>query len=193
MTWRSQLATASLMLAVGCGDNIKLASDAQQQPDVDAAKMSSPCWLDTYTPGGSVELGTGELQFTPMGDQVALEYGSQLGFDIPVNSRITGMLPGNPSDPLDPNNPRTRFHGYFMDTGAAINPGRCGIRLGYVPSSASTFDLVHGGAILFDTSLTGTDLFGRQVLVVLEVIDSAGNYATTQKVVTCEPPPGWPM
>lgn len=147
-----------------------------------------PCWLDTYTPAGTVTLGTGATQYMPMPDMVPLEYGSQDGFDIPVNAQITGLLGGNPSNPLDPSNPRTRFHGFFTD-GSPINPGNCGIRIGYQADGT----MAHGSAILFDTSLQMCDLFGLQVHIVVEIIDSAGHYATDQKDVICEPPPGWMM
>ena len=157
------------------------------------SRMSTPCWLDTYTPGGAVQLGTGATTFIAMPDNIELEYGTQNGFDIPVNAQMTGLMPGTPNDPLDPNNPRTRFHGYFVDTGVLANPGRCGVRLGYAPSTGGWYSMVHGSSVVFDPALTGKDLFGRQVRVVLEVIDGAGNYATTEKIVTCQPPPGWTM
>ena len=185
--------TVLLSGAIGCGNNASTPDDAVDASILIDSPMSSPCWLDAHTPGGTVQLGTGTFQYTPMADHVALEFGTQLGFDIPVHAEMTGLLPGNPKDTLDPSNPRTRFHGFFVDTGESINPGRCGMRLAYVPAAGSAYDLLRGSAILFDVTLTEADLFGREVRVVVEVIDSNANYAMDEKIVICDPPPGWPM
>ena len=190
---RIYVAIVLLSSVLGCGDDGPSTTpmpDSSTDVSIDAP-MSAPCWFDTYTPAGTIALGTGN-DYVPMGDHVNLEYGSQNGFHIPVHARITGLAPGNPTDPLDEGNPRTRFHGFFVATGEPVNPGRCGIRLGYVPNGGA-FDLARGSAILFDTALTGVDLFGIQVRVVVEIIDASGNYAIDEKVVTCDPPIGWSM
>lgn len=177
--------------AIGCGGPASHADDGGDDvadASIDSPK-SRPCWLDTYTPAGSIKLGTGANQYIPMPDHIALEFGTQLGYDIPVHAEMMGLMPGNPIDTLDPANPHTRFHGFFVDTGDPVNPGRCGTSLGYKPAAGGAFDLVTGAAVIFDNSLTATDLMGRQVRVVVEIIDAAGNYATDEKIVTCDIPP----
>jgi hypothetical protein len=155
---------------------------------------SGPCWpMDATTPGGSVELGTGFDTFEPMPDQIALEYGPQGGFDIPARSRMTGMAPGDPSNVLDPKNPRTRIRSFFVDTGAPNTNGTCGGRFGYVADTtpSGSYDMPYYVQVEWDTSLLAADLFGKQFLVVLEVIDGNGLYAIDQKTVTALPPPNW--
>jgi hypothetical protein len=205
---RSTSALVACVVAVGCGSGGGNAP--HDSVPIDTAPQ--PCWLDTYTPGGSVELGTGIVQYMPMPDTIELEYGTQVvGYDMPVSAQITGLVPGNANDPTDPANPRTRFHGFFYDTPTAcgpgntcatgqqcvsgnclvpVNAGKCGARLGYVPASGSTttYNLARSLAIPFDSSLKYADVQGRKILVVVEIIDSQGLYATAQKLVTCSAP-----
>jgi hypothetical protein len=152
------------------------------------APPAGPCWpFDTATPGGSIQLGTGD-SFVAMPDEVKVHFGTQLGYDIPVNARVTGMVPGNPNDVLDPINPRTRFRAFFVDTGEPINPAVCPIRIAYEQKPSGDFDLSFASAVLFEVGLPEDQIFGRQVRVVVEIIDNNKLYATDEKVVTCRPP-----
>lgn len=197
-----------LVALAGCGHNAAT-SDAGSGSGSDAL-ISQPCWVDQHTPGGSVALGTGITDYVPMPDMVELEYGTQAaGYDLPVNSKIDGLVPGNPDDPLDPINPRTRFHVYFLDSSGTcdpmnsctapadclngacltpINPSHCGSRLGYI-ASGSDYVLGHALAMAFDNGLMQSDLQGKQVIVTVEVVDSVGNYSMDQKMVTLIAPP----
>ena len=190
---------AALVAMSGCGDNIQLAPDAYVSP---------PCWRDTHTPSGTVTLGTGISEFVPMPDSVELEYATQAaGYDLPVNARISGLIPGDPHDVLAPSNPRTRFKIYFVDqnstpcdpmgacvasgicfNGSCLTPttqGRCGSSIGYVPAAAGNgYELGHALAVEFDNSLSQADLQGKRLLVTVEVLDASDHYATDQKVIT---------
>ena len=150
-------------------------------------------------------LGTGVSTYEPMPDMVALEYGTQAaGYDLPVHAKISGLAPGNPLDALERGNPWTRFHVYCLDSSGScdatttctvpadcfggqcltpVNPGHCGSRIGYV-ASGSDYVLGHSLAMAFQNGLTQSDLQGKQVLVTVEVEDSAGHYAMDQKTVT---------
>jgi hypothetical protein len=182
----------ALVLLAGCGDNTQVTLD--DAPVVVDVPPSGPCWFDPpYNPAGSIVLGTGSMTFEPMPDMPNLEPpGQQVpSYDLAVNAQMTGLEPGNPIDPLDPHNPRTRFRGVFVDTGASIYPalGPCGVRVAYSPASGATFELSRGTPLVFDPALTGTDLFGREVRVTVEIIDANMHYAIDEKVVTLQPPP----
>jgi hypothetical protein len=112
-------------------------------------------------------------------------------FDLAVNAQMTGLVPGNPLDVLDPSNPHTRFRGFFVDTGESVYPavGPCGVRLAYMPVDATTYTMVRGTPLPFDPIYTGTDLFGRQVHIILEIIDANMHYAIDERTVTLQPPP----
>jgi hypothetical protein len=147
-----------------------------------------PCWpVEGTTPSGVIQLGTGEDFFSPMPDDLPVVFGPQSGYHMPVHARVTGLVPGNPSDVLDPSNPRTRFRAFFVDTGEPVNPAVCPIRIPYEPSG-SDFDLISGTAILFEVGLPEAEIFGREIRIVVEVIDAQRAYATAEKVVTCRPP-----
>ena len=177
------------LLSSACGHStvadVATTTDAAEAAEAaDAAEMVSPqpCWLDTYTPGGTVELGT-------MPDTVHIAIWGQGGYVIETHARITAMIPGNADDVLDPTDPRTRFNAYWVETGQPIFvPVRCATRLGYAPSSvAGSYDMAMGTAVPFDFGLSDADIVGKQVRVVVEVIDANGLYATAEKVVTCGP------
>jgi hypothetical protein len=172
-----------LCSTIGCGHEARAVSDAAIAP-LDAA----PCWFDTYTLGGTVELGTGDVQaaFTPMPDSVPIIPTPQLGYAIMVDAQMTGMIPGNVNDLLDPSNPRTRFQAFFVDTGAQATSGHCGIRLAYRSSNGTDFELPEVTTLPFAIGVTESELVGRQLRVVVEIIDAASTYARDEKVITCQ-------
>jgi hypothetical protein len=191
--WRLALVTIAL---VACGDNYNPVGQPDADSGIDAQNLPHKwCWKDFYAYGGTLALGTGQ-PFMQMPDPLPTHYGTQNGFDIPVNARITGLQPGNPSDPLDLANPHTRFRAYYVDTGAPIaTGGSCGISVGYAPSSTTpgAYELALPSAIEFPVGLPESEIFGRQVYVLAEIIDAAGYYAVEEKLVTLAPPPGWTM
>ncbi|MDB4961848.1 MAG: hypothetical protein JWP01_1847 [Myxococcales bacterium] len=171
---------ALTVVVAGCSD----------QPGAPDARP--PCWIpEATTPGGSLELGTGEFGFEPMPDPLRVVYGSQGGFHMVVNTRVTGMLAGNPSDVNDPGNPRTRFRAFFVDTGVNVNGAECPIRLAYKPSAGSTQELLVSSAILFEIGYPEHLIFGREIRIEAEIIDAAGTYARDEKTIRCAAPEGW--
>jgi hypothetical protein len=162
-------------------------------PTPDAPR--GPCWsTEGSVPRGTITLGTGQMTYKPMPAQQPLEYGPQGGFDIQVNAQMTGLKPGNPSDILDPLNPRTRFRVFFVDTGESINRGVCPYRLAYVPIGGDVFVLQVGTAILYEVCYGSQGILNRDVRVELEILDSDGGYARTEQIVTPIAPvdEGWP-
>ncbi len=159
------------------------------------ARPSSECWPAADAPlKGSIELGTGEGGFEPMPDEVRLVYGPQGGFHIVGHARITGLTPGNLVDPADPSNPTTRFRAIFVDTGESTNPDvsatSCGLRLGY-QTSGSTATFPSFVEIRYDVALAPSQIFDRDVRVIVEIIDSTGGYARDEKIVTPHEPENW--
>jgi len=187
---RSALALCGVLAA--CGDNQAPSTDAPLDgPDASIdASIRGPCWpVDTSTPGGDVELGTGYDAYRPMPDVLHLVYGDQGGYHIEARSRVHGMVAGDPANILNPINPRSRFRAFFMDTGEPINPTVCPVRLAYLPAAdGDGLVLAASIEIRFDTSLTTDQIFDKQYRVIVEVIDADGKYAMAEKVITAVAP-----
>jgi hypothetical protein len=189
-------ATVGLVLVavVGCKAHHGIGTDSGN-PGGDAPSDSfvySACWPATYTPSGSVQLGTGSTSFETMPSMLPLQYATQsAGYGFPVQARVSmsAFQPGDFSNPLDPNNPRTRFSASFADNGDVICTPSCD-RHAYVPSpgGGGTYDMYFGGYIEFSNAISGSAIFGRPVTVIVEVIDSNSDYATSQQTITVEQP-----
>jgi hypothetical protein len=178
--------------ACGQRDEPPLEIDAAQlEPDA----SSGPCWpTEGLQPRGTIEPGIGD-QYQPMPDEVPLFYGAQGGFGMRVHARMTGLVPGNPSDILDPSNPRTRFRTFFVDTGLPTNEGGlCPFRHAYVPDGNGGYVVQTGLALVFNTCWGSQGLIGNPIRVELEIIDADGGYARTEKIVSPIAPTedGWP-
>src|SRR5262249_29652407 len=150
--WRLLVAPAGLLpwlLLCTCHKGGGETIDAPvMEPD---GGMTGPCWpADGTQPRGTIELGTGTTTYMSMPGQLELEYGTQGGFDIQVNAKMSGLQPGNPAVILDPSNPRTRFRGFYVDTGGPINNGLCPFRLGYVPAGGDMYVFPMGARLLYD-------------------------------------------
>jgi hypothetical protein len=159
-----------------------------------SASDAGACWpIGKTTPNGTQQLGIGTGDFIPMPDEVNLEYGTQGGFDVPTRGLITGLNPGDPTNVLDPSNPKSEYHAYLMNGQLAYDNGPCPTTLGYIPNPAgegylspSTFQA------RFFECMGPAQLFYKQFMVQGQVIDSTGGYAMAEKVVTVLPPVGWP-
>lgn len=179
-----------LVTSAACGGGAAT-NDAGEDARTDAPP--GPCWpIDGTTPRGTIQLGADEGMFVPMSDELRVVYGPQGGFHMPVHARATSIVPGNPADVFDPSNPRTRFHASFDDTGERITLSECGVRLAYEPATGAEYEMQYGHAVLFDVLLGECEVFDQRVRITLEVIDAAGSYARTEKVITTRAPIDWP-
>ncbi len=177
------------VMGAGCGEDPAGTPDGMPEPD----GPPGPCWPDQPPPpqGGTAVLGTGRDGFEPMPDELPLEYGAQDGFMLITNVRMSGFVPGNPQDVLDPKNPRTRVRAYFDDTNEPLNYYiTCPFRTAYVPDGAE-YRLIEAVPIVFETCWRSVHLFDRKVRIELEVLDGTGAYATDVKVVTAVRPTGF--
>jgi hypothetical protein len=153
--------------------------------------IRGPCWpLETSTPGGEVEVGTGVDDYAAMPDSLPLVFGEQGGYHITARSRIRGMNPGpRPPDVLSPSNPRTKFHALALEDGAPVGETPCPYRMYYSPASDGDGDVLPGYVeIRFDTALQLEDIVDKQYNVIVEVIDIDGHYAKAEKVITATAP-----
>jgi hypothetical protein len=153
--------------------------------------MQGPCWpIDTSTPGGEVEVGTGVDAYEPMPDSLPLVYGEQMGYHITARARMRGMNPGpRPSDVLSQLNPRSKFNAIPLDTGVPISNTPCPYRIFYEPAPDGDGDVLPAYIeIRFDTSLVLADIVDKQYRVIVEVIDADGKYAKAEKVITAIAP-----
>jgi hypothetical protein len=176
--------TCIAVVVAACGDS------SSGPPD--AFVDTGPCWpVDTSVAGGAIALGTGD-PYAALPDEVRLQY-YQRGdlFFVSLTARVSAIEPGNMNDVGDPINPRTRFRGYWVDTGEMITPlpRTCPIRIGYRPSAEpGTFELSGKSGVEFPSGLKGSQLFGRQIRLEVEIIDSAHSYARDEKIVTVREP-----
>jgi hypothetical protein len=100
------------------------------------------------------------------------------------------MPPGNPDDPFDRENPRTKIQARIDELGLVLPRGvDCPASLGYVQGpQAGTFDLIHSLRAGFGmTPLADVD--GKQAVVTVEVVGSNGLYAKAEKTITIAIPP----
>jgi hypothetical protein len=187
----SGLAIACFVAATAACGNPAVVVDAAIEPLADAVDAPRPsCWpMDTASPRGSIELGTGST-YRPMPDELPLVFGDQSGFHIEARSRIQGLEHGDPVDVSNPTNPRTRFRAFFTTGPLAGQPNvgtPCATRVGYLPDGTFLWTV----EVRFDTTLGPADLFDKQFRVVVEIIDSTGAYAIDEKLVTARAPIGW--
>jgi hypothetical protein len=168
--------STSLLLAA-CGGNASPAVDA------------GPCWPLSATPGGQVEIGTGDLTFEPLPATLNIITSSaQSDPYVLVLPRIHDLPPGNPDNILDPGNPKTMIN--LVVNGLTFPMGvDCPASRPYVavPGMPGTFDMdqaIHVG--FFDTPLD--QVSGMQGRLTVEVVGSDRRYAKDEKLVTVMAP-----
>jgi hypothetical protein len=166
---------ASLVFA-SCGSNDSPVADA------------GPCWPLNATPGGQVELGTGDITFAPMPDMIAIISSvSQSDPYLQVHSRIRGLPPGDPENIFDPRNPKTKVSAVIADLALTLGV-ECPASLGYIASPSSPqsgdFDLSPHSLRLGFGSFPFEQAVGKQALITIEVVGSNGRYAKAEKLVT---------
>lgn len=173
-----RVVNSALGSAFGAG--LLLASCGGNGGTVDAG----PCWPLNAKPGGQVELGTGDIDFEPMPAMLSIVMnGSQSDPFLQVHSRIRGLPPGNPDDPFDSHNPKTKVGATIADLGLVLGVD-CPASLGYIPSSeAGAFDMLHSLRLGFGTRPLD-QLSGKQIRITIEVVGSNGLYAQDEKLVT---------
>jgi hypothetical protein len=155
------------------------------------APQDAACWpIEDTTPGGAVELGTGDLQWIPAPSMLQLQMGFQKAGFLFINSRIQGLEPGDPSNFLNESNPRTRFRGTLAD--GTVVGGDCPSRVGYQSRSDGHGYWQNGQMLVFLPFEVEQKANNTNVLVTLEVIDSAHHYAKDEKTIFVTPRPPAP-
>lgn len=139
------------------------------------------------TPGGEVEIGTGDITFQPLGDTLPIITSSaQSDPFVQVHARIRDLPPGNFDNLFDPHNPRTRVR--LEIDGAAMPISVDCARLGYVEASEpGAFDLkqsLHVGFGLMPIE----PFIGKQTRVIVEVLGANRRSARDEKIVTLVAP-----
>jgi len=159
-------------LSTGCGGGGDPGNDGNDGDDGDDGGDG-----DSGGPVGSVELGTGTTAFEPIGEEsdLVLVAGPQGGHHFVVHARISGLDPGDPSQPGLVSNPATRFSVTDED-GARLELEMYPYRLGY--------ELVDGdyvlpsGRIVQVEEASVASLYGSRARIEVEVTDVDGRSAT---------------
>jgi hypothetical protein len=160
---------AAAALSAGCGGGGDPGDDGDDGADGDSG--------DSGGSGGSVELGTGTTAFEPVGEEseLVLVAGPQGGHHFVVHARISGLDPGDPSQPGLVSNPATRFSVTDED-GARLELEMYPYRLGY--------ELVDGhyvlpsGRIVQVREAAVPSLYGSRAHIEVEVTDAEGQTAS---------------
>jgi hypothetical protein len=176
---------ASLLLAA-CGDSgPPTACGVSSGPVL----PMEPCWPVDVTPGGQVELGTGDITFEPLPDTLEIITSSaQSDPFVNVHARIRDLPPGNPCDIFDPHNPRTKVR--LVVNGLTFPMGvDCPATLGYTAARGEpgAFDLVSSLHVGFGDTKPD-QVSGMQAQITVEVVGSDGRYAKDEKLVTLMAP-----
>lgn len=145
------------------------------------------CWPLASQPGGTAEVGTGDIAFEPLAGTVTVVRNvSQSDPYIEVHSRIHGIPPGNPQDFFDPTNPKTKVSVAIDELGLTLGV-ECPASIGYVPSPADAtgFDMLHSlrvglGSVPLD------QVSGKTARITVEVVGSNQHYATDSQTVVIQ-------
>ncbi|HWU86838.1 MAG TPA: hypothetical protein VN253_06170 [Kofleriaceae bacterium] len=166
------VALGASMLLASCGDDQALPADG------------GPCWPLKASPGGEVQLGTGQIAFQPMPDTLAVVInGSQSDPFLEVHARIRGFPPGDPDNAFDPHNPKTKVSATIEALNLALGV-ECPASLGYVAGPESgTYDMVHSLRIGLGLLPLG-QVSGQQARITVEVVGSNSRTARDEKLVT---------
>ena len=166
------------MLLAACGDDGGTAADSG----------GGPCWPLEASPGGEVELGTGEIDFEALGSTIIIvRNASQSDPFMQLHSRIRGMPAGDPNDPFDPRNPKTKVAVVIDELSLTLGV-ECPASLGYVASpEAGAYDMVHSLRIGFGIFPTDQAV-GKQARITIEVVGSNRLYAKDERTVTLTAP-----
>lgn len=151
------------------------------------------CWpVESSTPGGTIEIGTGLDGFEPLPDSLRFTLGGQGGTFLLFNARMKGLDPGNPDCFLAPGNPRTRFIVTLQDGTQVGN--ECPGTVGYKPSASGDGynERAQGQMIPFLPFELGEKAFNTEVDVKVEIIDDQGHYAMDEGTVFAKAPTGYP-
>lgn len=140
------------------------------------AALLSLLLMGCPTAGGdpAIELGTGEIEFTPLsdGDELLIVFGPQGGYHVEGAFRVAGVDPGDRNDLTEPRNPRMEFD-LVTEGGTLVMIGEIQQGLDDAPSSAAPYthellgrrvilDIVNdqiynGDAATFSVELTDAD------------------------------------
>lgn len=166
-----------LLLLGACGGNGG-AVDARVVVD------AGPCWPLPSTPGGEVELGTGDIDFVPLGDTLeVISSPAQSDPFVQVHARIRDLPPGDADDIFAPGNPKTKASLVIESLGMTIGVD-CPATLGYAAAAEpGAFDMVHSLHVGFGF-MPIDQVPGKQGRVTIEVVGSDGHYAKAEKLVT---------
>jgi hypothetical protein len=161
-----------MLLLAACG--------GEADPPVDAG----PCWPLNATPGGEVEIGTGDIDFEPLSDTLEIiSSPAQSDPFVEIHSRIRGLPPGDPDDILSTANPKTKINLVIESLGLTLGVD-CPANFGYVAATEpGAFDMVHSLHVGFGF-MPIDDVPGKQGRITIEVVGSNRRYAKAEKLVT---------
>ena len=137
-----------------------------------------------------MEVGTPD-PFEPLEDDgsITLVIGAQGGVHIDAQSRVRGLMPGNPHDPFDPLNPYTLFSVHDEEE-QSLSSIVCAFRTPYDTEVAEGEPrLLTSSVVLFldpahVSPFDAADRIGTRLRVGVEVIDGEGRHAADAHWVT---------
>jgi len=140
---------------------------------------------DPALPDAHIELGSGQLRYDELVEdgQIILIHGPQGGYHLPLNVRIFGMEPGDPSDFTS--GPLTLFT-VLDEGGNSLAYFPCAVTFPYVPSAdavGGAFQLDRPQAMIIPNDMVPA-IYGRRVLARVQVLDRDGRWGTDEAHAT---------
>jgi hypothetical protein len=137
----------------------------------------------------TVELGTGTTAFEPLAEdsELVLVAGPQGGHHFIVHARMSGLLPGDPTQPGLLENPATRFT-VRDEAGDRLDVNMAPYRLGYEPDG-DAYVLTSGHIVQVVEEAVASLYAGARTHIAVEVTDSDGESASDDRwVIPIEAP-----
>ncbi len=143
----------------------------------------TPCEEAALTPA-TVEVGTGSESFEPFaeGDTVGYVLGPQGGFHVWGSLRVTGMVPGDPTNLSDPENATVTYQVLYAN--GDLLGGFTELPRGFTPveGDASTYEIIGETLLIAVQGVDGAE--GEAVAITATVTDSCGTTVTDSRAVT---------
>lgn len=132
-------------------------------------------------------LGTGAEEYTLLqdGSTVAIELGLQGSHMVVLALQAGGVVPGDPNELADPDNPRSQFRAFSVDTDEQIAWGD--LRRGLTSVDDDVFELA-GAYVIFNGGLDESEYFDREIRVEVTLVDAEQTIYVDEVTVTAAAP-----
>ena len=180
-------ALAAGLIACGSSDDPDVSLDASgAERDASAgaadAAYDPSCFPDRdAVPGGQIDVGRpAPFEAFLDNDDLTLVIGPQGGVHIDIQARMSGLVPGDPDNPVSEDNPYTRFFAYDQDE-VQVSAIPCAFRIAYTDDGEG-LSLDHDVVLFLKNEhvapATAERRIGQTWRIGVEIVDAQGRYAS---------------